>query len=64
MATLGDETAKLVVAAIAGYADGLGSLLFVGSHTYSDALRVLIFVTASGDVEISGDAIVRGSWYF
>jgi len=43
---------------------GLGSLLFVGSHTYSDAPPRVDFVTAAGDVEISGDAIVRGQLVF
>ncbi len=43
---------------------GLGSLLFVGSHTYSDAPPRVDFVTPSGEVKVSEAAIVRGQLVF
>ncbi len=43
---------------------GLGSLLFVGSHTYIDAPPRVDFVTKNGTVKIEEEAIIRGQLLF
>jgi nitric oxide reductase subunit B len=43
---------------------GVCSMLFVGTRTYQDAPPIPDFVTASGEIVLSHDAIVRGQLVF